>query len=41
MASIELKDVVKHYGSGKTAVKVIHGVSAAIADGEFIVIVGP
>ncbi len=41
MASIELKDVVKHYGSGKTVVKVIHGVSAAIADGEFIVIVGP
>ena len=41
MASIELKEVVKHYGSGKTAVKVIHGVSAAIADGEFIVIVGP
>ncbi|WP_372828419.1 sn-glycerol-3-phosphate import ATP-binding protein UgpC [Polaromonas sp.] len=41
MASIQLKDVVKHYGAGKTAVKVIHGVNADIADGEFIVIVGP
>jgi sn-glycerol 3-phosphate transport system ATP-binding protein len=41
MASIQLKDVVKDYGAGKTAVKVIHGVSADIADHEFIVIVGP
>ncbi len=41
MASIQLKDVVKHYGAGKTAVKVIHGVNADIANGEFIVIVGP
>jgi len=41
MASITLKDVVKRYGSGKTAVPVIHGVNADIADGEFIVIVGP
>jgi sn-glycerol 3-phosphate transport system ATP-binding protein len=41
MASIQLKDVVKHYGAGKTAVKVIHGVNADIADHEFIVIVGP
>ena len=41
MASIHLKDVVKHYGAGKTAVKVIHGVNAEIADHEFIVIVGP
>ena len=41
MASIELKNVIKRYGSGKTANQVIHGVSAHIADGEFIVIVGP
>ncbi len=41
MASITLKNVVKRYGSGKTANLVIHGVSADIADGEFIVIVGP
>src|SRR3990167_4822013 len=41
MASIELKNVIKRYGSGKTANQVIHGVNAQIADGEFIVIVGP
>ncbi len=41
MASITLKNVVKRYGSGKTANQVIHGVSADIKDGEFIVIVGP
>ena len=41
MASITLKDVVKHYGKGKQIVPVIHGVNAEIKDGEFIVIVGP
>jgi sn-glycerol 3-phosphate transport system ATP-binding protein len=41
MASISLKNVIKRYGTGKTAVQVIHGVNAEIADGEFIVIVGP
>jgi len=41
MASISLKNVVKRYGTGKTAVPVIHGVNAEIADREFIVIVGP
>ncbi|WP_353236040.1 sn-glycerol-3-phosphate ABC transporter ATP-binding protein UgpC [Diaphorobacter ruginosibacter] len=41
MASITLKDVVKQYGTGKSAVPVIHGVNAEIKDGEFIVIVGP
>ena len=41
MASITLNNVFKHYGHGKSANPVIHGVSAAIADGEFIVIVGP
>ena len=41
MASIQLKNVVKHYGKGKSVVKVIHGVNAEIADREFIVIVGP
>ena len=41
MASITLKNIVKRYGSGKTANQVIHGVNAAIADGEFVVIVGP
>jgi multiple sugar transport system ATP-binding protein len=41
MASIELKNVIKRYGSGKTANQVIHGVNAQITDGEFVVIVGP
>ena len=41
MASISLRNVVKRYGSGPKANQVIHGVSAEIADHEFIVIVGP
>jgi len=41
MASISLRNVVKQYGSGAKSVQVIHGVSAEIVDGEFIVIVGP
>ncbi len=41
MASITLNKVTKRYGNGKTANQVIHGVSAAIHDGEFVVIVGP
>ena len=41
MASISLKNIVKRYGTGKAAVPVIHGVSAEIKDGEFVVLVGP
>jgi sn-glycerol 3-phosphate transport system ATP-binding protein len=41
MASITLSNVTKRYGSGKSANPVIHGVSATISDGEFVVIVGP
>ena len=41
MGAIALRNVEKTYGHGPKAVKVIHGVNAAIADGEFIVIVGP
>jgi len=41
MASITLKNIIKRYGHGKTANQVIHGVSAEIHDGEFVVIVGP
>ena len=41
MAAITLRMVQKTYGHGPKAVKVIHGVSAEIPDGEFIVIVGP
>jgi sn-glycerol 3-phosphate transport system ATP-binding protein len=41
MGAISLRNVEKTYGSGPKAVKVIHGVNAEIADGEFIAIVGP
>ena len=41
MAAIQLKNVIKRYGTGKTANQVIHGVNADILDGEFVVIVGP
>jgi sn-glycerol 3-phosphate transport system ATP-binding protein len=41
MASIQLKNIVKRYGKGRHELQVIHGVSAEIADREFIVIVGP
>ncbi|MEQ1807211.1 MAG: sn-glycerol-3-phosphate import ATP-binding protein UgpC [Burkholderiaceae bacterium] len=41
MGAISLRNVIKRYGSGPKANPVIHGVSAEILDGEFIVIVGP
>jgi sn-glycerol 3-phosphate transport system ATP-binding protein len=41
MASIQLTDVVKRYGKGKSELEVIHGINAQMADREFVVIVGP
>ncbi len=41
MASITFTNVIKRYGSGKSANQVIHGVNAEINDGEFVVVVGP
>ena len=41
MANISLRKVLKRYGTGKSAVQVIHGLDAEIRDGEFVVIVGP
>ena len=41
MAALSLRNVIKRYGQGPKALQVIHGVSAEIADHEFIVIVGP
>jgi sn-glycerol 3-phosphate transport system ATP-binding protein len=41
MGAISLRGVEKAYGRGPKANKVIHGVSAEISDGEFVVIVGP
>ena len=41
MSAISLRNVVKRYGRGASAVQVIHGVNAEIESGEFVVIVGP
>ncbi|GAB3650550.1 sn-glycerol-3-phosphate ABC transporter ATP-binding protein UgpC [Ramlibacter alkalitolerans] len=41
MAAISFRNIIKRYGAGKQQVQVIHGVSAEIAKGEFVVIVGP
>ncbi|RYF21865.1 MAG: sn-glycerol-3-phosphate import ATP-binding protein UgpC [Comamonadaceae bacterium] len=41
MASLSLRNIVKRYGIGPKANQVIHGVSAEVQDGEFVVIVGP
>ncbi|MDP3138755.1 MAG: ATP-binding cassette domain-containing protein, partial [Burkholderiaceae bacterium] len=41
MAAIQLKNVIKRYGTGTSALQVIHGIDADIRDHEFIVIVGP
>ena len=41
MGAISLRNVVKRYGFGPRANQVIHGVSAEIGEGEFVVIVGP
>ena len=41
MASLSIRNVVKRYGRALHETQVIHGVNAEIADGEFIVIVGP
>ncbi len=41
MASLSFRNVAKRYGTGKSAVKVIHDLSAEVPDGEFVVIVGP
>ena len=41
MAAISLKNIIKCYGQGAKANQVIHGVSAEVETGEFVVIVGP
>ena len=41
MAQIQFNNVVKRYGTGAKANQVIHGISAEVKDGEFVVIVGP
>jgi len=39
-ALIELRDIVKTFGSGGTPVTVLHGISLRIREGEFVAIVG-
>ena len=41
MAQIQFNNVIKRYGVGPKANQVIHGVTAEVKDGEFVVIVGP
>ena len=41
MASLTLRNIVKEYPQGKQKLQVIHGVSAHVDDGQFVVIVGP
>ena len=41
MAALSFRNVIKRYGHGAKANQVIHGVSAEVPDGEFVVIVGP
>ncbi|MFZ2555611.1 MAG: ABC transporter ATP-binding protein [Minisyncoccia bacterium] len=38
---IEIKDIVKTYGSGDTAFQALKGVSFTIENGEFVAIMGP
>ena len=40
MASIELKDLTRHYKQGATVVKAVDGISLTIESGEFVSIVG-
>ncbi len=37
---IEVKDIVKSYGSGESRFQVLRGISLAIQDGDFVVILG-
>jgi len=41
MSSLQLKQLVKEFGSGAATVRVIHGVDLQVNDGEFVVFVGP
>ncbi|MDM0043690.1 sn-glycerol-3-phosphate ABC transporter ATP-binding protein UgpC [Variovorax dokdonensis] len=41
MAVIHFRNIIKRYGKGAKTNQVIHGVSAEVKDGEFVVIVGP
>ncbi len=38
---IELRNIVKEYGSGDEKVRILKGVSLDVAKGDFVAIVGP
>lgn len=41
MTALDLREVVKHYPSGKETVRAVDGVSLTIAGGEFVALFGP
>jgi len=40
MATIELKELTRHYKQGKTVIRALDGVNLTIAEGEFVSVVG-
>ena len=41
VAAVELRDVVREYGQGHSAVRALDDVSITLADGEFLAVMGP
>ncbi len=41
MAMVEIKNLIKEYGSGEVSVKALDGINLAVAKGEFTVLAGP
>ena len=41
LPAIEARDIVREFGRGAGAVRALRGVDLAVADGEFVAIMGP
>jgi len=41
VSTLELREVVKHYSSGRETVRAVDGVSLTVASGEFVALYGP